>query len=53
MRLDEPNTAQGGNEMKCTFCGKNFKPVDEDQEVCDKCKPALEELSNGKGDDDE
>lgn len=53
MQNVEPNTGQGGNNMQCIFCGKNFKPVDEDQDVCDKCAKTAEELSNGKGDDDE
>ena len=53
MQNVEPNTEQGGNNMQCIFCGKNFKPVDEDQDVCDKCAKTAEELSNGKGDDDE
>ena len=53
MRLDEQNTTQGGKNMKCSFCGKTFKPINEDQDVCSKCEPSVEELSNGKGDDED
>ena len=39
--------------MKCQFCGKKYTSTDQDQEVCDDCMPSLEELSNGKGDDED
>jgi DNA-directed RNA polymerase subunit RPC12/RpoP len=39
--------------MKCSFCGAKFTSVDPDQKVCDDCKHAVEELSNGKGDDED
>ena len=39
--------------MKCLICDKNFKQTTEDQEVCPKCKLTDEELSNGKGDDED
>ena len=53
MQLAEQNTTQGGNEMKCSFCGKTFKPLNEDQDVCSKCESSVEELSDGKGDDED
>lgn len=53
MLLEEPNTIRGGNIMKCSFCGKNFKPLKKDQDVCEDCINSVEELSNGKGDDDD
>jgi hypothetical protein len=40
--------------MKCSCCGKNFKPLSADQDACEKCQVTIEELSNGKdGDEDE
>lgn len=50
MPQEEPNTIQGGNTMKCSFCGKNFKPV-VNEDVCEECMHSVNELSNGKGDD--
>lgn len=35
--------------MNCELCNKNFKPTEKDQTVCDDCKEALAELTNGKG----
>ena len=53
MPLEEPNTIQGGNNMKCSFCGKHFKPVDENQDVCENCIHSVDELTNGKGEDED
>jgi len=53
MLLVGQNIIQGGNNMTCQFCGKNFKPLKPDQEVCDKCVHSIDELSNGKGDDED
>lgn len=39
--------------MKCSFCGKTFKPSKKDQDVCEDCINSVDELTNGKGDDDE
>lgn len=37
--------------MKCSFCGVAFDPLEEDQNVCENCINAVDELTNGKGDD--
>lgn len=50
MQLVELNTIQGGNKMKCTFCDKEFTPVVE-EDVCEDCMHAVDELTNNKGDD--
>lgn len=47
MRPENPNTIQGGNKMKCLFCNKVFEPIT-DETVCDECIGSIEELSNGK-----
>jgi len=48
------NSILGGNNMeKCSFCGKNFKPLEPEQTVCEKCIHSVEELTNGKGDDED
>lgn len=38
--------------MKCSFCKKKFTPVAKET-VCDNCKDSVEELSNGKGEDED
>lgn len=52
MQLEGLNTIQGGNTMKCDFCGKIFTPAF-DEDVCEECMYAVHELSNGKGDDED
>lgn len=47
MKREEPNLIQGGNMMKCSFCGKKFKPV-VDEDVCEDCIHSVDELTNGK-----
>ena len=49
MRPEKPNTIQGGNIMKCSFCGKTFKQV-YDEDVCEDCVHSVDELTDGKGD---
>ena len=41
--------------MKCSFCGKTFKSVDVDvdQDICEDCIHSVNELSDGKGEEDE
>lgn len=39
--------------MKCSFCGEDLKNPDKDQDICENCKYSVEELSNGKGDDED
>lgn len=53
MRHVGQNTIRGGNIMTCQFCGKNFKQLTPDQEVCSNCESTVDELSNGKGDDED
>lgn len=38
--------------MKCTFCGRTFEQV-YNEDVCEECMYSVDELSNGKGDDEE
>lgn len=38
--------------MKCDFCGKEFTPV-YTEDVCEDCMHAVDELTDGKGDDDD
>jgi hypothetical protein len=38
---------------KCAFCKKELKPSEEEQEVCDECIDSVDELTNGKGDDED
>lgn len=49
----KPNTTQGGNKMKCSFCGTKINSLNKDQDVCDECAHSIDELSNGKGDDED
>lgn len=51
MQPERLNIIQGGNIMKCSFCGVAFDPLEEDQNVCENCINAVDELTNGKGDD--
>lgn len=37
---------------KCSFCGKVFEPV-HDEDVCEDCIHSVDELSDGKGDDND
>lgn len=37
--------------MKCIFCNKEFKPV-KDEDVCEDCVHSVDELTDGKGDDE-
>ena len=39
--------------MKCSFCGVIFKPLKKDQDVCEKCVHSVDELTDGKGDDND
>ena len=34
-------------QLKCSFCGKNFEPV-VDEDVCEDCIHSVDELTNGK-----
>lgn len=52
MQLERLNTIQGGNIMKCSFCEKEFEPV-YNEDVCEDCIYSVDELTNGKGDDDD
>ena len=52
MQHEEQNLIQGGNDMKCSFCGKIFEPA-YDENVCEECMHSVDELSNGKGGDDD
>lgn len=52
-QLEELKQIQGGSTMKCSFCNKEFKPIEENQEVCENCKDSVDELSNGKGEDED
>lgn len=38
--------------MKCSFCEKEFEPV-YNEDVCEDCIYSVDELTNGKGDDDD
>lgn len=46
------NLIQGGNIMKCSFCGKKFEPV-VDEDVCEDCVHSVDELTNGKGENED
>lgn len=39
--------------MKCSFCGTKIKSLNKDQDVCDECMHSIDELSNGKGGDED
>ena len=34
--------------MKCSICN-----AEQDKEICDECQPAVDNLTNGKGEDDD
>lgn len=53
MQLERLSIIQGGNIMKCSFCGATLKPLEEDQNVCADCVHSVDELTNGKGDDND
>lgn len=38
--------------MKCSFCGKTFSPA-YNEDVCEDCMHSVDELSNGKGGDED
>lgn len=38
--------------MKCSFCGKKFEPAFV-EDVCEDCMHSVNELSDGKGDDED
>ena len=48
MQLDELNTIRGGNKMKCAFCGRELKTSEQDQTVCNNCINSVEELTDGR-----
>ena len=48
MQLVELNIIQGGNEMKCAFCGRELKTSEQDQTVCNNCINSVEELTDGR-----
>lgn len=52
MRRGKPNITQRGNKMKCSFCGKKFEPV-VDEDVCEDCIHSVDELTNGKGENED
>lgn len=39
--------------MKCEFCEKEFTPTEADQTICEDCINSVDELTDGKGDDNE
>ena len=39
--------------MKCEFCGVQFTPTTKDQSICTECIHAVDELTDGKGDDED
>ena len=53
MQPERLNIIQGGNIMKCSFCGVSFDPLEENQNICGDCAPAVDELTNGEGDDND
>jgi predicted amidophosphoribosyltransferase len=44
---EDQNPIRGGKLMKCSFCGKKFEPV-ADEDVCENCIHSVDELTNGK-----
>jgi len=52
MRLEELSITQGGNKMKCSFCGKELKNSEQDQNICNNCISAVEELTDGREEDE-
>ena len=55
MHCAELNQKQRGDiYMKCEFCKKQFEPENMPPEnLCPDCAPSEEELTNGKGDDED
>ena len=39
--------------MKCIICDTDFNPETEDQDVCENCLPAVTNLIDGKGSDED
>lgn len=39
--------------MKCSICEQEFTSENEEQDICDECLPAVEDLCDGKGEDDD
>lgn len=39
--------------MKCEFCGKDIEMLTNDLLICEDCIHSVDELTNGKGEDDE
>lgn len=40
------------SEQKCIICGRQLDSKDDNQ-ICDECEETRNELTNGKGEDDE
>lgn len=40
------------NPKKCLVCGNTITADADDDQICDACEETRDELSNGKGDDD-
>ena len=38
---------------KCLICGKPLSKDSNDDQICDSCEETRDELSNGKGDDED
>ena len=53
MQLVELNTIRGGNVMKCIICSRPVEPENNEQDVCPNCAPAVDDLMNGRGDDED
>ena len=39
--------------MKCSICQTDFEPENAGQDVCEECGLVLDNLCDGKGDDDD
>ena len=39
--------------MNCSLCGKKYEPSTPDQIYCKDCIETVDELTNGKGDDED
>lgn len=48
---EEPNTIIRGDNMKCSFCENEFEQV-ADEDICENCMHSVDELTDGKGDDE-